>query len=182
MKIFETSEMYWVNVVGVYLPRDRPRLDFAKSFALNFYQICGLATIIYGSLMEYHYEKDSFDVAQNILSFLQTFSNSLLIINYLFYIKRKFRLVELAAKFQRIVDERHNILTTKIYENAEWKTRFVTKGQITFYLIAFVGHFVLSVAIAWIRSITNGEIDVRKWPFLLDLRYDSSLISSLFKT
>lgn len=143
MDFFKESKLFWKFMSGIYLYENPKFLHSLLSALLNIYHIIALAITIYGGIIKYFHEQDVLDPGYIVFIFLQTFSISSIMINYIFYCIKKMELIYLMRKFEKHLNKRINIFTKRIYENAKWKSMVLTKWPFIIGWSAYCGALIL---------------------------------------
>lgn len=170
MEIFQFSKIFWKYFAVIYLPSNAKRSHKLLSASLNAIHIGGLLITVYASSVKFYYEQNGLPIGQMMMIFMQLFINFGVALNYAFYCSRKSRLAELIDQFQRTINKRYNSNTAKIYENAERNAKFFSKWPFIAYIIIFNAMLIIVTAIHLIVSLVQGEMDVNKWPNLIQIR------------
>lgn len=170
MRILKFCTFFWMHFAGLYLSEDRNWPSTLKSFGLNVMHMSVLSMLTGGSIAVFYYDMDKMNVNQILFAFLQItgcFSGQIIHVCYCF---RKSELNKLLSVFQRIVDERFNDYTAKIYERAEWVVEMVVKWQIVLTSGSINGSLALATIGFLVFSLIRGEINVHTWPNLVQYK------------
>lgn len=175
METFKSSKIFWTYISAIYLQKDAKRSVKVWSVLMNSVHVINLAICDYGSVISLVYDRHELSVPLIVMIYLQIFANTFIIVNYLFYCNRKSKLLELTESLQQTVNQRYNAGTDAIYKRAERIAEISWKLPEASYLIIFDCVFIIELLCLYIYSRVQGEIDVNKWPNLIQIRYFWSL-------
>lgn len=164
MEIIILSKRIW-RILGIYC-------DDKRNFALKCLSVAMILLILVFLLLIiffcgiYLYIDDYSQSEITVYVALECAIGFSGLIPFILIVAQRKEITKVILEIENLVNERVNVKTIKIYQNAEEKSEILIKFPIPFYLMFYeCGYFVLIVCY-WLADTFRGEYDTSRWYIL----------------